>query len=214
MKKSLNQLNTREGFTIIEVVLVLAIAGLIFLMVFLALPALQRGQRDTQRKDDVARLQTALNSFQANNRNQIPSSGNDNVVAATVEGRAQPAQQAPARNTWGDFYDRYLLVNAGGQVDVFADPGGDPYSLQVMACSANGTPRNPSQGLAEGADCQLPAQRRAMTWREQVEGPPRYAIAVVVGAVCQGELAVASGSARKVAMLYKNEGGGATCINN
>ena len=44
-----------EGFTIIEVVLVLAIAGLIFLMVFLALPALQRSQRDTQRKNDMAR---------------------------------------------------------------------------------------------------------------------------------------------------------------
>ncbi|MCL2869540.1 prepilin-type N-terminal cleavage/methylation domain-containing protein, partial [Candidatus Saccharibacteria bacterium] len=35
---------TRQGFTIIEVVLVLAIAGLIFLMVFIALPALQRSQ--------------------------------------------------------------------------------------------------------------------------------------------------------------------------
>ena len=33
----------QEGFTIIEVMLVLAIAALIFLMVFVALPALQRG---------------------------------------------------------------------------------------------------------------------------------------------------------------------------
>lgn len=40
----------KNGFTIIEVVLVLAVAGLIFLMIFLALPALQRSQRDTQRK--------------------------------------------------------------------------------------------------------------------------------------------------------------------
>ncbi|MBP6925380.1 prepilin-type N-terminal cleavage/methylation domain-containing protein [Candidatus Saccharibacteria bacterium] len=36
--KTTNQ--TKKGFTIIEVVLVLAIAGLIFLMVFIALPAL------------------------------------------------------------------------------------------------------------------------------------------------------------------------------
>jgi hypothetical protein cdiviTM7_02704 len=39
----------KNGFTIIEVVLVLAVAGLIFLMVFLALPALQRSQRDTRK---------------------------------------------------------------------------------------------------------------------------------------------------------------------
>ena len=36
----------KKGFTIIEVVLVLAIAGLIFLIVFITLPAMQRGQRD------------------------------------------------------------------------------------------------------------------------------------------------------------------------
>ena len=46
----------KAGFTIIEVVLVLAIAGLIFLMVFLALPALNRGQRNTQRKRDAAQI--------------------------------------------------------------------------------------------------------------------------------------------------------------
>ena len=44
----LNYSENKKGFTIIEVVLVLAIAGLIFLMVFLALPALQRSQRDSQ----------------------------------------------------------------------------------------------------------------------------------------------------------------------
>ena len=48
--------NRKSGFTIIEVVLVLAIAGLIFLMVFVALPALQRTQRDAQRKQDMSRL--------------------------------------------------------------------------------------------------------------------------------------------------------------
>lgn len=42
IKLNKNQNLTKKGFTIIEVVLVLAIAGLIFLMVFLALPALQR----------------------------------------------------------------------------------------------------------------------------------------------------------------------------
>ena len=51
---------TNPAFTIIEVVLVLAIAGLIFLMVFIALPALQRNQRDTQRKNDMSRLNTTI----------------------------------------------------------------------------------------------------------------------------------------------------------
>ena len=61
-----------KGFTIIEVVLVLAIAGLIFLMVFIALPALQRNQRDTQRKNDISRLQDAIERYKANNKGQLP----------------------------------------------------------------------------------------------------------------------------------------------
>ena len=65
-----------RGFTIIEVVLVLAIAGLILLMVFIALPALQRGQRDTQRRNDVSRLMSQVNSFQTNSRGSVPTAAN------------------------------------------------------------------------------------------------------------------------------------------
>lgn len=58
----------QAGFTIIEVVLVLAIAALIFLMVFIALPALQRSQRDDARKKDVATVSSAVQSWIGNNR--------------------------------------------------------------------------------------------------------------------------------------------------
>ncbi len=72
--------NNRNGFTIIEVVLVLAIAGLIFLMVFIALPALQRSQRDTQRRNDVAIIAAAIRQYMKNNGgNPPPSSGSESV---------------------------------------------------------------------------------------------------------------------------------------
>jgi len=63
----------KEGFTIIEVVLVLAIAGLIFLMVFVALPALRRSQRDTARKNDVSIVAAAVTSYSSNNRGDFPT---------------------------------------------------------------------------------------------------------------------------------------------
>jgi prepilin-type N-terminal cleavage/methylation domain-containing protein len=65
-----------KGFTIIEVVLVLAIAGLIFLMVFIALPALQRNQRDQARKNDVSVVAAAVTSYSSNNRGAFPSVSN------------------------------------------------------------------------------------------------------------------------------------------
>lgn len=63
-----------EGFTIIEVLIVLAIAGLILLIVFLAVPALQRNSRNTQRKDDVSRISGAVQEFINNNNGSTPTS--------------------------------------------------------------------------------------------------------------------------------------------
>ncbi len=63
--------NQRKGFTIIEVVLVLAIAGLIFLMVFIALPAMQRSQRDTQRRNDYSMLSGAITSYSSSNGGKL-----------------------------------------------------------------------------------------------------------------------------------------------
>ena len=75
----------KKGFTIIEVVLVLAIAGLIFLMVFIALPALQRSQRNTQREDDIARFLTAVNDYQTNNAGKTPLTSSELIRALFLE---------------------------------------------------------------------------------------------------------------------------------
>ena len=68
-----------KGFTIIEVVLVLAVAGLIFLMVFLAVPALGRSQRDTARKNDARNLLAAVIQFKTNNGGRAPFNGNNDA---------------------------------------------------------------------------------------------------------------------------------------
>lgn len=108
----------KKGFTIIEVVLVLAIAGLIFMMVFIALPALQRSQRDTQRRNDLARFATQINQYAANNRGQVPNDAGT-ALAASKASDASPT-------AWGTFIKDYMLV--GG--DVFEDPDGSEYSVQ------------------------------------------------------------------------------------
>lgn len=42
-------------------------------MVFIALTALQRNQRDTQRKNDMGRVKAAVESFKANNMGRMPT---------------------------------------------------------------------------------------------------------------------------------------------
>lgn len=62
-----------EGFTIIEVMIVLAIAGLIMLIVFLAVPALQRNSRNTQYKSDASALLAAASEYTDNHNGTIPA---------------------------------------------------------------------------------------------------------------------------------------------
>ncbi len=55
----------KKGFTLIEVILVLAIAGLLIIMVLVALPTLQKGQRNTQRKRDLAMIAALMDKRRA-----------------------------------------------------------------------------------------------------------------------------------------------------
>ena len=77
MKTKLNK--QEKGFTIIEVLIVLAIAGLIILIVFLAVPALQRNSRNTQRQNDASRalsmMQETINNNNGNARVQTTPPG-------------------------------------------------------------------------------------------------------------------------------------------
>ena len=106
----------KKGFTIIEVVLVLAIAGLIFLMVFIALPALQRSQRNTRRRQDMSRILAQFTEYQSNNAGKMPDS-----------------------STINDFVNRYLIgsgtqgnsLGADCESDQFCDPDGTAYFIEV-----------------------------------------------------------------------------------
>jgi prepilin-type N-terminal cleavage/methylation domain-containing protein len=71
LKKS--QKESDRGFTIIEVMIVLAIAGLILLIVFLAVPALQRNSRNTQRRSDASHLLGLINEYESNNNGTAPT---------------------------------------------------------------------------------------------------------------------------------------------
>lgn len=62
-----------QGFTIIEVLIVLAIAGLILLIVFLAVPNLQRNARNTTLKNDASALAAGFTEYSSNNGGSAPT---------------------------------------------------------------------------------------------------------------------------------------------
>ena len=180
----------KKGFTIIEVVLVLAIAGLIFLMVFIALPALQRSQRNTQREDDIARFLTAVNDYQTNNSGQTPFTAGSGETPGTVN---------------ANFVKRYIEENIGtvatSEADnekstcasgktcpQFTDPDGEMYKFVV---------KDNSKALSLGTSV-------------------NHVVYVVVNAGCgttEGTFEKGTGD-RQIAMFYIEEGGAIVCNDN
>lgn len=96
MLKKLKQLNSK-GFTIIEVLIVLAIAGLIMLIVFLAVPALQRNSRNTQLRSDVSSILGHVNEYMSNNSGDVPS----DICSDTTNGNLYISKTIPASCTAG-----------------------------------------------------------------------------------------------------------------
>lgn len=73
-----------DGFTIIEVLIVLAIAGLIMLIVFLAVPALQRNQRNTEARSEASRILSASNDFVTNGNGAYPAAADSATIMTSV----------------------------------------------------------------------------------------------------------------------------------
>ncbi|MDO4871859.1 MAG: type II secretion system protein [bacterium] len=110
-----NLQENKRGFTIIEVVLVLAIAGLIFLMVFIALPTLQRNQRDTQRKSQISSIAAQLENSRENDRGrEVSDYATNQQLEIFIENYLKPHQDEYKDPATGKFY---TFLKCGGKVN-------------------------------------------------------------------------------------------------
>ena len=90
------------GFTIIEVLIVLAIAGFILMVVFIAVPNLSRAGRNHTRKEAVNYIAAQLNLYYGN-RGHYPLYG----TAATQDDRTSFVNELRARGSSKLFAIRY-----------------------------------------------------------------------------------------------------------
>lgn len=121
----------QKGFTIIEVLIVLAIAGLILLVVFLAVPALQRNSRNTQRRADVGSLLSGVSEFTTNNQGNLPTGASLANNEVTFTGASGTSSVTSAKL---GFYKNAPTVTS----TIGAAPGVDDVTIISNAkCSGN-----------------------------------------------------------------------------
>jgi len=133
MKNLLKKQN--HGFTIIEVMIVLAIAGLIMVIVFIAVPQLQRNQRDNARQNAVNRLHAELDTYAGNNSGRYPF---NSVGTGT--------------GTISDFNTRYIGTTAPYKVKMENPKTGVQYTL-VFAANDSSDPTADQILIHRDASC-------------------------------------------------------------
>lgn len=228
MPKLRNQ--TKKGFTIIEVVLVLAVAGLIFLMVFIAFPALQRAQQDTQRTDDMARVQSQLISWQSNHSNNLPSASANTIDifdGSTAINDVETGEMNDCSNTSKacQFIRDYMNAasTAGGNssnsgtnlhYNTFKDPSGEYYSIAIFPnISKSGTDipsLNYTNSNTQGTMTVTGDPENGISLSGQLDS---YLMVIIPGATCNEDMAVRS-QKNNFAILFQLAGSGVKCTNN
>ena len=77
-------LSSSKGFTLIEVVLVLAIGGLIFLLAFIAFQQVSTNRRDTVRRSEAGRFTAEVANYSGDAGGKIPGQTGALTIAAFV----------------------------------------------------------------------------------------------------------------------------------
>lgn len=99
---------SNKGFTLIEIVIVLAIAALIMVIVFLAVQGANRAQRDTARKSNANQILAAAQQYAGNNSGKMPTLAND-LTSYLV-----PAPKDPSK---GDYNGSNTKFGVSGTAD-------------------------------------------------------------------------------------------------
>ncbi len=187
-KKILKGKKAQKGFTIIEVMIVLAIAGLILVVVLLAIPQLQRNQRNENRRSIASRIVTEISSYAGNNNGNYPES--------RAAGATAPAKAFGAPTESGSFFGRYMGCSASPATCTtnINDPS---TRFPVGSGTAGTTPRVTYNAVTTAVE------------PGTTPGDLLYKTAFL----CDGET-VAAANVRNFAFSIRLEGGAVFCLDN
>lgn len=206
----------KQGFTLLEVVLVLAMASLIFLAMAITIPNLVRNQKDTDRRAQFGQLLSKITLYQANNRKALPE------ISASTNPDGTPIEKIFL--SWNETQQKYENAIGGSSEwlefvndqkylpESFHDPDGKQYNISITTCNTS---------VGTGNICNSTEYFQSATERKTIQDffnasfPNDHLVLVVINARCYtADKLIATSGKRVVSVLYKYENGGTYCENN
>lgn len=106
--------NQSSGFTIVEIIFVIAIGGLILVMSFMAISSAQRNKRDAQRKADLSKINQDIGSWTSENHGILPADLSSITMTTPPGGGSYTAHVTPNVSTstcLGENHIYYQRIN-------------------------------------------------------------------------------------------------------
>ena len=185
-------------------------------MVFIALPALQRSQRNTRRRQDIARIATAFTDYESNN-GRMPYTGNPGFTSYPDSGASGDGM--PSGNPVKSFIIKYIdeACSTDGTPqnfkgdncsDQLKDPDGSPYILKYSA-----TPFDNMTGEMSVTDS---GSGISFGKSYYINGEYRHTIGVFPNTKCgTNESNIIPGQGEnQFSLVYMLEGGSYYCVDN
>ncbi len=107
-----NKLQIKQGFTLIEMLVVISLIGILAAMALVSFSSVQKQARDTTRKSDLKQYQTATESYASKNNGNYPIANPAQVASSGTYCTALNIGVCPADPKTGTLDYRY--VSTGG----------------------------------------------------------------------------------------------------
>ena len=201
----INRKLNNKGFTIVETLIVLAIAAVILIIVLLAVPALQRSSKNATSKNDATTIAGAVSDFESTNGGSYPGSwgysGTPGLFYICAAGN--PYCSSSTNSTTMSVSQSENIIGYGGSPTTAITW----YTDYSQAKFVTGTPTEPSGDgacgytLAQACQLQLAPQYLAIVFAATCNSTSS-----AVGTTSYGAATTAAASS-EIAILYPVESG-------
>jgi prepilin-type N-terminal cleavage/methylation domain-containing protein len=136
----LHKIKNNRGFTIIETLIVLAIAGLIILIVLLAVPALDRTSHNTNLKNDATTVASQISDFESNNNGALPTCVTNSTTAAAACAASANNSTVTVESTTSGAISSTATVQASDVITSLGGTGGTalPGTIPTLGSTGGG----------------------------------------------------------------------------